>query len=71
MREYEHLLFSFTFQGWMTLYGGAEEASRQSKSFSQKMLPPLVKWLQGNGDSVLREGEKERKFNGPSEKNVY
>lgn len=51
----------------MTLYGVAEEASRPSKSFSQEMLPPLVKWLKGNSDSVLREGENQRNISGPSE----
>lgn len=55
----------------MTLYGIAEEAPRQSRSFSQKMLPPLVKWLKGNSDSVSREGENERNINAPSEKKVF
>ena len=35
------------------------------------MLPPLVKWLKGNSDSVSREGENERNINAPSEKKVF
>ena len=51
----------------MTLYGIVEEASRPSKGFPQEMLPKSVKWLKGNNDSILKQGENERNISEPSQ----